>query len=55
MFEIEKLFTQPKDEAKRKALEEGFKRAAKDPEMYMLAEAGLDDYFERLQKWEESN
>ena len=39
-------------EEKRKEFSEGFRRAAKDPEVVELAEMGMDDYFAIIEKFE---
>ena len=49
---IEKALESYKKETRKKELIEGFKKAAKDPETIELAEAGLGDYIEQLEKLE---
>jgi len=39
-------------EVKRKEFQEGFKRVANDPEILELAEMGMGDYLELIQKYE---
>ena len=47
---IEKALLKMKYEEERDAFREGFKRAAQDPEMLLMAEEGLDDYLDQLKR-----
>ncbi len=49
---VEKALRQFFFEEKRKEFSEGFRRAAKDPEVVELAEMGMDDYFAIIEKFE---
>jgi ribosomal protein L10 len=52
---VEKALRQFFFELKRKEFSEGFKRAAKDPEVVELAEMGMDDYFEMLERYDKED
>lgn len=47
---LEKALNHYKKALKKAEFEEGFARAAKDPEMFMMAEEGWDDYLEQLNR-----
>ena len=49
---VEKALREFFFEQKRKEFSEGFKRAAKDPEIVELAEMGIEDFFEIIERYE---
>ncbi len=49
---LEEALQRCRREVKREAMAAGFRRAAKDPEIFAMAEWGMEDYFEQLKKFD---